>query len=127
MRPYPQTNPLSIAGFFPKASTTTSRFYYGNNAGAMFDKELHKWMSYKDLIKRPNPKICAQWNKSGINEFARLAQGLRDTEGMDVVSFIQWNQVPGEKKVTYARYVVDYRPEKDEPWRLCITCGGNRL
>jgi len=98
MRLYPQTNPLAIAGFFPKASTTASRFYYGNNARAIFDEELHKWMSYKDLIKHPNPKICARWNKSGINEFARLAQGLGDTEGMDVVSFIQQNQVPGDKK-----------------------------
>jgi len=84
-------------------------------------------MNYKDLIKHPNSKICARWTKLGINEFARLAQGLGDTAGMDVVTFIQRNQVPGDKKVTYTRYVVDYQPEKDEPWRLRITCGGDRL
>ena len=29
--------------------------------------------------------------------------------------------------VTYPRIVVDYRPEKDEPWRTRITAGGNLL
>ena len=62
-----------------------------------------------------------------MNEFARLAQGHDDVKGMDVIAFIARHQVPQGKRATYARYVVDYRPEKDEPWRLRITCGGDRL
>ena len=61
-----------------------------------------------------------------INEFARLLQqGHNDKEGPDVVTFIPKGEVPPMgKQATYARYVVDYRPEKDEPWRLRITYGG---
>ena len=88
-------------------------------------------MVYRDLIRHPNPAIRQRWNDAGINEFGRLAQGYRkhgrDIEGMDIVSFIPRVQVPSEKQATYARYVVDYRPEKDDPWRLRITCGGDRL
>ena len=71
--------------------------------------------------------IKERWIKAGINEFARLTQGYGDTEGMDVITFVFKHEVPRSKTVTYARYVVDYRPEKDEPWRLRITCGGDKL
>ena len=84
-------------------------------------------MAYRDLIKHPNPKIRDRWNQAGINEFARHTQGHGDTEGLDVVTFIPRQEMPQDKKATYARYVVDYRPEKDEPWRLRITCGGDKL
>ena len=68
-----------------------------------------------------------RWDRAGVSEFARLAQGLGETKGMDVIKFIARAEIPFGKKFTYARYVVDYRPEKDEPWRLRITCGGDRL
>ena len=69
---------------------------------------------------------------AGVNEFGRLAQGYTKADGtkvdgMDVVTFIARSELPPGKEATYARYVVDYRPEKDEPWRLRITCGGDRL
>ena len=100
---------------------------YGLNAGSIFDEELNKWMAYRDLIHHPNPTIRQRWERAGINEFARLAQGYEETDGMDVVTFINRRDMPNDKQATYARYVVDYRPEKDEPWRLRITCGGDRL
>ena len=100
---------------------------YGLNAGSIFDEELNRWMSYSDFINHPNPVIRDRWIQAGINEFARLAQGYNDVKGMDVVTFIHRRDMPADKQATYARYVVDYRPEKDEPWRLRITCGGDRL
>ena len=111
----------------PVAKLRGTPILYGLNAGSIWDDEMGRWMAYRDLINHPNPAIKRRWVQAGINEFARLAQGHGDTEGMDVVEFIDKSSVPRDKQVTYARYVVDYRPEKDEPWRLRITCGGDRL
>ena len=119
-------NQLTVPGFFPKASHPGPSCF-GLNAGSIWDEELSKWMAYRDLIKHPNPIIRKRWEQAGINEFARLAQGHNDVKGMDVVTFIARHELPSNKKATYARYVVDFRPEKDEPWRLRITCGGDRL
>jgi hypothetical protein len=43
------------------------------------------------------------------------------------MEWIAWDAVPKHKTVTYARYVVAYRPEKDEKYRTRITVGGDRL
>ena len=44
-----------------------------------------------------------------------------------MITFAHRSESPNNKQATCARYVVDHRPEKDEPWRLRITCGGDRL
>ena len=137
-QPSTAANQVVVRGYYPKASTKTSSNVadvlasgitpaYGLTAGSIWDEELHTWMAYRDLIKHPNPKIRQRWIQAGLNEFARLAQGHGSVEGMNVVTFIAKHEMPGDKQATYARYVVDYRPEKDEPWRLRITCGGDRL
>ena len=46
---------------------------------------------------------------------------------MGVLEWIRHCNVPWSKMVTYPCIVVDYRPEKDEPWRTRITAGGNLL
>ena len=84
-------------------------------------------MAHCDLIHHPNPIIRERWRRAGVNEFARLAQGHGDTEGPDVVRFIQQRSMPAGKKATHAGCVVDHMPEKDKPWRLQITCGGDKL
>ena len=119
--PTTAANQLTVVGFHPKSVK------HGLNAGSIFDEELHKWMAYRDLIKHPNKKIRDRWTQAGINEFARLTQGYGEIEGLNVVTFIARHKMPQNKIATYARYVVDYRPEKDEQWRLRITCGGDKL
>ena len=47
--------------------------------------------------------------------------------GTDTIAFISKSEVPSNKKVTYASYACDYRPLKDEPYRVRITVGGDRL
>ena len=134
--PTTAANQVVVRGYFPKAGPRPRVQFnplqnlgtlHGLVAGSIYDEELHKWMAYKDLIKHPNPKIRKRWELAGNNEFARLAQGLGEVDGLNVVTFIARRDVPVGKQATYARYVVDYRPEKDEPWRLRITCGGDRL
>ena len=128
--PTTAANQITVHGFFPKAGPTPrieASTLYGLNAGSIWDEETKQWMAYRDLIKHKNHKIRERWNQAGLNEFARLAQGYGEVKGMDVITFIAKMDMPTGKQATYARYVVDYRPEKDEPWRLRITCGGDKL
>ena len=58
----------------------------------------------------------------------RLAQGNdHGVRGTDDMQFISQSEVPKDKKVTYASYTCDYRHLKDEPYRVRITVGGDRL
>ena len=43
------------------------------------------------------------------------------------MKFIQKHEVPYNKKVTYARFVCDYRQQKEEKEKTRITVGGDRL
>ena len=43
------------------------------------------------------------------------------------MKFIQKHEVPYYKKVTYARFLCNYRPQKEEKERTRITVGGNRI
>ena len=45
----------------------------------------------------------------------------------DVIDFISQKEVPTDRKVTYATFVLDHRPLKTEPWRVRITVGGDKL
>ena len=126
-KPSTSANQITIPGFYPKAAPTLAQKLFAYNAGSIWDEECKRWMAYRDFLKHPNPEIRKRWDQAGVNEFARLANGHGDIEGLQVITFIARHQMPGDKKATYARYVVDYRPEKSEPWRLRITCGGDKL
>ena len=68
------------------------------------------------------------WKKSLSNELGRLAQGVAGrVVYTDTIDFIPKSKVPINKKVTYANLVCDYRPLKDEPFRVRITVGGDKL
>ena len=62
------------------------------------------------------------------NEWGRLAQGnYNGVESTDTIDFIPFQQVPTDKKVTYASFACDHRPLKSEPWRVRIVVGGDKL
>ena len=96
-------------------------------AGKIWCPELNKMAGYRDLLNHPNKKICELWTTSSENEFARLFDGYNGVEGINVMEWIAWDAVPKHKTVTYARYVVAYRPEKAEQYRTRITVGGDKL
>ena len=110
----------------PKQRTIQKAYAAG---GTVFDSELKKMAHYRDMIVHPNPEIQARWMTSGENEFGRLFQGYEPNgiKGMDVLDWITKDEVPKHKKVTYPRYTIAFRPEKDEPFRTRITAGGDRL
>ena len=65
-------------------------------------------------------------------ELGRLAQGYADVEGTNTVRFMDLDEIkniPKDRVVTYARIVVDYRPQKKgfDKNRVRITAGGNLI
>ena len=77
------------------------------------------------MIKGPKGLI---WNKSLSNEWGRLAQGNDNgVRSTDTINFIHKNEVPPDRDVTYATFVLDHKPLKTEEHRVRITVGGNRL
>ena len=84
-----------------------------------------KKQTIDDLLNSIDKEI---WTKSLSNEWGRLAQGNKHgVKSTDTIEFICKGDVPTGRKVTYATYVVDYRPLKDEQYRVRITVGGDKL
>ena len=105
--------------------TATNHPHFALASGRIWDDKLKKFAAWKDLVNHPN--IASRWEQSGVNEFARLFQGYRNIDGLDVLEWINKRDVPDGQKVTYPRYTVAYGPEKDKPYRTRITAGGNLL
>ena len=63
------------------------------------------------------------------NELGRLTQGNDMVNGTNTMFFIPYEDIPHDRKrdITYARIVVDYRPQKREKERTRITVGGNLI
>eukprot|EP00804_Cyclotella_cryptica_P001905 CCRYP_007349-RA/>CCRYP_007349-RA protein AED:0.39 eAED:0.41 QI:0/0/0/1/0/0/2/0/360 len=85
-------------------------------------------MEYRHLIA--NPKYRDTWQNAYGKELGRLVQGLPSiVKGTNTIAFIQRTHVPQDrwKDVTYGRIVANFRPEKDDPYRIRLTVGGNRI
>jgi len=64
-------------------------------------------------------------------ELGRLANGYKDeTNGTGTLHYMTHEEIkniPTDRTVTYAKIVVDYRPQKEDPNRVRITVGGNLI
>ena len=85
---------------------------------------------YKKLIKDPVTKEI--WETAFSKEFGRMAQGdnktkCEGTNSIFVMSHDEIKQIPKDRVVTYARIVVDFRPQKKDPNRVRMTAGGNLI
>ena len=68
------------------------------------------------------------WMQSLSNEWGRLAQSNdKGVIATDTIDFIHRHEVPDGRDVTYATFVLNYRPLKSETHRVRITVGGDRL
>ena len=94
-------------------------------ANSILDKETGKSLKFCHLMKLE--KYRTIWTKSFANELGRLAQGIRDIPGTDIIKFIPHADVPTQETVTYGRIVCTYRPQKDEKERTMLTVGGNLI
>ena len=62
------------------------------------------------------------------NELGRVAQGNdAGVKFTDCVEYISYNDVPKDRKVTYASFVADFRPTKEDKYRIRLVVGGDRL
>ena len=68
------------------------------------------------------------WKPALSNEWGRLVQssdaGVKHTE---TIKFVAKQNVPNENKVTYASFVCNHHPLKDEEWRIHLVVGGDKL
>ena len=95
---------------------------------AVLNQETGEMMEYRQVMK--NPKYCALYEKAYAKEIGRLAQGMPGVAGgTEKIFFVNNGKVPPYRwrDVTYGRIVVSYRPEKDDPYGVRLTVGGNRL
>eukprot|EP00804_Cyclotella_cryptica_P031066 CCRYP_015981-RA/>CCRYP_015981-RA protein AED:0.30 eAED:0.30 QI:0/0/0/1/1/1/3/0/511 len=95
---------------------------------AILDTDTGELLEYRHLIK--NPKYCTIWKNAYGKELGRLAQGIPGTvKGTNTIVFIAYNEIPPQRRkdVTYGRIVANYRPEKEDPYRIRLTVGGNRI
>jgi len=56
-------------------------------------------------------------------ELGRIAQGYKDTKGTNTVNFMNLEEISNiieDRTITYARIVVNYRPQKGDPNRVII-------
>ena len=69
-----------------------------------------------------------KWSPALSNEWGRLAQGNDNgVECTNTINFVSYNEVPRDRKVTYASFVCNHRPLKSEEWRIRLVVGGDKL
>ena len=76
------------------------------------------------LDAKKNPEYCDVWSKASGKEIGRLAEGLPTQCSSNLMTIIPQDR---RKDVTYVRICVNYRPEKEDPNRVRITVGGDRI
>ena len=93
---------------------------------AVLDADTGKLLEYRDLLKGPDKEL---WYNGCSKEFARLCNGrLKDnTKGTNTLFFIKPQDLPPGKKPTYLRICANYRPQKEDPYRIRFTVGGNLI
>ena len=70
---------------------------------------------YQKLVS--NPLLRDVWAEAMAKELGRLVQGYDNVEGTDTIRFLDHNgirRIPKYRTVTYARIVVNYRPQKED-------------
>ena len=68
------------------------------------------------------------WKRSLSNEWGRLAQGNdHGVKATDTIEFIAKSAVPSGRKVTYGSFVCDFKPLKEQQYRIRLVAGGDKL
>ena len=86
--------------------------------------------SYRKLIN--DPATAETWQTAFGKDFGGIVQGdnktgQKGTNSMLVMKHNDITNIPSDRVVTYAKVVVDCRPQKADPIRIRITAGGNLI
>ena len=100
------------------ACILTANAVLGTNTGDSLD--------YPQLKLVRNAK---EWIGCCSNEIGCLARDVypRMMTGLNTIHFIHPSQIPANRTVTYLRIVTNYRPQKENSYRIRFTVGGNRI
>ena len=91
----------------------------------IYNPDTGKKETIDSLLKGPKKE---RWLQAASNEFGRLAQGNKyGVKATDTIEFISQSDVPFDRKVTYGSFVCDYRALKDDPYRIRLVVGGDKL
>ncbi len=90
-------------------------------AYAVLDDKIGDLLEYRHLLKHPKYKNV--WSQSFGKEIQRLATVTK------TIAFLTKQEIPQarRKDITYGQIVCVYRSEKKDPYRTCITMGGNLI
>ena len=133
--PFPLTDPR-----VPRTRRSPYITRYGRAVRHLAQATLHKAFHIHDHLGKKqsiatlrNGPEGTTWERSLSNEYGRLAQGVKrknkqeSIDGTDTIFFIKKEDVPKGRKVTYANYICDFRPNKAEKHRVRLTAGGDKL
>ena len=85
--------------------------------------------SYRKAMQ--DPAIAEVWKTAFGKEFGGLAQGdnKTKTKGTDAIFVMTHDDIQRlkGKAYTYAQVVMDFRPQKEDPNRIRITAGGDKI
>jgi len=86
--------------------------------------------SYNKLMK--DPVMAETWQTAFGKDFGGMCQGndktgTVGTDAMFVMTPQDVANMPADRFATYANIVVDFRPQKEDPYGIRITAGGNQI
>jgi hypothetical protein len=86
--------------------------------------------SYKQLMN--NPITADTWQTEFGKDFVSMCQGdikmgAKGMNAMFVMKPEEIDHMPAARLATYANIIVNYRPQKDNPYQIHITAGGNLI
>jgi hypothetical protein len=113
----------------PRTFHSTTPYTVTHEANGAVDPVTKQTITKYDTLMN-DPHTMKVWRAAFCKELGRLVAGWNDTERTGTVVFMSHDQIlriPKDRTVTYARIVVDYRPQKEDPNRVRITCGSNLI
>ena len=119
---------IDIAQLHLAPQALASRRFPLEMINAVLNEDTGELMEYRALMRHPRYRTL--YAQSYAKELGRLAQGIPGVvKGTNTIFFINKGEVPADRwrDITYGRVVVNYRPEKDDPYRTRLTVGGDRV
>jgi Reverse transcriptase (RNA-dependent DNA polymerase) len=95
--------------------------------GHAINPDTGKIAEYQELCRSSAGQV---WQNGVTKEIARLCKGLKkDTTliGTNTMEFVKVTSIPRNIVPTYLRIVCAFRPEKEDPYRVRFTVGGDRI
>jgi hypothetical protein len=79
-----------------------------------------------------DPATSKIWQTASGKDFGGMTQGCKKmgqkgTNAIFITTHAEIPNIPKDWTVTYARVVVDFRPQKDDPHRIRLTAGCNLI